>query len=88
MIKILHGQSPSYLVDLISRHVPFCALRSRDTDVLAAPDTYLKFGDRRFSASGSQLRNNLRTHIKKAKSLTQFKTLLKTYFFTPVFVEA
>ena len=30
VFKILNGQSPSYLVDLISWHVPTWALRSRD----------------------------------------------------------
>ena len=32
--------------------------------------------------------NDLPTFIENAKSLTRFKTLLKTYFFTQVFVEA
>ena len=46
------------------------------------------FGDRRFSVSGSRLWNDLPTNIKNAESLTQFKTLLKTYFFTQVFGKA
>ena len=37
VFKILNGQSPSYLVDLISRHVPTRALCSRDTNLLAVP---------------------------------------------------
>ena len=41
-----------------------------------------------FSVSGPQLWNNLPTHIENAECLTQFKTLLKTYFFTQVFAEA
>ena len=35
VFKNLNGQSPSYLVDLISRHVPIGALRSRDPNLLA-----------------------------------------------------
>ena len=88
VFKILNGQSPLYLVDLISRHVLTRALRSCDTNLLALPGSSSKFGDRRFSVSGPRLWNNLPTCIKNAESLTQFKTLLKTYFFTQVFVEA
>ena len=88
VFKILNGQSPLYLVDLISRHVPTRALRSRDTNLLAVPRSSSKFGDRRFSVSGPRLWNDLPIYIKNAESLTQFKTLLKTYFFTQVFVEA
>ena len=47
--KILNGQSPLYLVDLISRHVPTRAIRSRDTNLLAVPRSSSKFDDRRFS---------------------------------------
>ena len=88
VFKILNGQSPSYLVDLISGRVPTRALRSRDTNLLAVPCSSSKFGDRRFSVSGPRLWNDLPTYIKNAESLTQFKTLLKTYFFTQVLVEA
>ena len=88
VFKILNGQSPLYLVDLISRHVPTRALRSRDTNLLAVPRSSSKFSDRRFSVSGPRLWNDLPIYIKNAESLTQFKTLLKTYFFTQVFVEA
>ena len=80
VFKILNDQSPLYLVDLISRHVPTRALRSRDTNFLAVPRSSSKFGDRRFSVSGPRLWNDLPTYINNAESLTQFKTLLKTYF--------
>ena len=88
VFKILNGQSPSYIVVLISRHVPTRALRSRDTILLAVPCSSLKFGGRRFSVSGLQLWSDLPIYIKNAESLTQLKTLLKTYFFTQVFVVA
>ena len=88
VFKILNAQSPSYLVDLISRHVPIGALRSRDTNLLAAPRCSSKFGDCRFSVSDPRLWNDLPTYIKNVESLTQFKTLLKTYFCTQVFVKA
>ena len=88
VFKILNGQSPSYLVDLISSHVSTRALRSRDTNLLAVPRSSSKFRDRRFSVTGPRFWNDLPTYIKNAESLTQFKTLRKTYFFTQVFVEA
>ena len=80
VFQILNSQSPSYLVDLISRHVPTRALRSRDTNPLAVPCSSSKFGDHRFSVSGHQLRKDFPTHIKNAESVTQFKTLLKFIF--------
>ena len=88
VFKILNDQLPLYLVDLISRHVPTQALRSRDTNLLAVPRSFSKFGDRRFSVSGPWLWNDLPTFIKNAESLTQIKTLLKTYFFTQMFFES
>ena len=63
MFNILNGQLPSYLVDLIFRHVPTRALRFSGTNLLAEPRSSLKFGDRRFSVSGPQLWNDLPTHI-------------------------
>ena len=88
VFKIFNGQSPPYLVDLTSRHVPTRALRSRGTNLLAVPCSSSKFGDCRFSVSGSRLWNDLPTYIKNAEYLSQFKTFLKTYFFTQMFVEA
>ena len=88
VFKILNDQLPLYLVDLISRHVPTQALRSRDANLLAVPRSFSKFGDRRFSVSGPRLWNDLPTFIKNAESLTQIKTLLKIYFFTQMFFEA
>ena len=88
VFKILNGKSPLYLIDLISRHVPTRALRSRDTNLLSVPCSSSKFGDRRFSVSDPRLWNDSPTYIKNRESLTQFITLLKTYFFTQVFVEA
>ena len=87
VFKILKCQSLSYLVDLISRHEPTCALRSRDTNFLASPGCSSKFGDRRFSVSGPRVWNDLPTHIKNVEFLTQFKALLKTYFFTQVLLK-
>ena len=69
MFKILSDRAPLYLVDLISRHVPKHALRSRDTNRLAVRCSSSKFGDRRVSVSGPQLCNDLPTHIKNAEYL-------------------
>ena len=54
--------------------------------ILAVPRSSSKCGDRTISEIGPQLGNYLPTHIKNAESLTQFKTLLKTYFFIQVFI--
>ena len=71
--KICWGQLLSYLVDLISGHVPNRSLRSHNTNLLAVPRSFSKFGDRRFSVSSPQLWKDLPTHNKNADSLTQLK---------------
>ena len=80
VFKILNGHSPISLVDLISRHVPTRALRSRDTNLLAVPRFSSKFGDRRFNVSGPRLWNDLPTYIPDYlnNSLFQIKASFKT----------
>ena len=73
---------PSYLADLVSKHVPSRSLRSSEANLFVVPRTFSNFGDHKFSVYGPLLWNNLQTNIKFAKTLFQFKTLLKT-FLTP-----
>ena len=85
MYKTAYGLSPAYLTDLISKHVPFQSLRFRDADLFYVPRTFFKYGDRRFGVCGRLLWYNLSEHIKNANSVSQFKRLLKTHFFTVCF---
>ena len=48
----------------------------------------VKYGDRAFSAAAPALWNGLPAHIRCAKTLDNFKKLLKTYFFRQAFDES
>ena len=80
--KSKHAQSPGYINDLVSPHRSLRSLRSSSSDTLAIPKTKLKnFGDRAFSFSGPTAWNNLPNNIKGCKSLTTFRSQLKTFLF-------
>ena len=81
--KVVNGYSPSYLTSLLSKHVPSRVLRSSDADLLSIPRTLSKVGDRK---NGSRFWNALPQYIKDAGNVSQFKKLLKTFFFTHAFL--
>ena len=80
--KEVNSYSPSFLTSLLSKHVPFRVLRSSDADLLSIPRILSKFGDCKFSANGPHFWNALPQYIKDAGNVSQFKKLLKTFFFT------
>ena len=81
--KVLHGTGPSYLLDLLTRHLPSCALRSSSAPLLLdVPRTRLKtYGDRSFSAFVPVHWNQLPGYIRSLDSISSFKTALKTHLF-------
>ena len=86
--KILNGQAPKYLADLISLRssTSLRPLRSSSTMQLTpGPRTSTKYGDRAFSIIAPSLWNSLSAHIHQATSVNQFKTMLKTYLFNKYF---
>lgn len=84
--KSLNNQAPKYLSNLISIHNPSRSLRSRDHHLLAVPRSRLKRrGDRAFAVVGPKLWNTLPLHVKSASTLAEFKSLLKTHFFSNAF---
>ena len=71
-----------YLQDLIQQYEPTRNLRSGSKYLLAhvsSPST--SYGRRSFQDASAELWNNLPYHVKSAKTLEQFKSLLKTYLF-------
>ena len=83
--KILHGQAPKYLSDLISLRSPISLRPLRSSYTLQlTPDprtaSATRYGDRAFSVIAPILWNKLPAHIHNTHSLDQFKTLLKTHF--------
>ena len=82
--KILHGQAPKYLSDLISLRCSSSLrpLRSSSTlQLTLGPRTITRYGDRAFSVIAPILWNKLPAHIHNTHSLDQFQTLLKTHLF-------
>ena len=84
--KVVNGYSPFYPTSLLSKLVPSRVLRSSDADLLSIPRTLSKFGDRKFSVNGPRFWNALPQYIKDASNVSQFKKLLRTFFFTHAFL--
>ncbi len=84
--KALHGLAPQYLSDLLIPYTPTRDLRSSETGLLTVPLTRLRLmGDRAFSSLAPKLWNSLPIEIRQAKTLSTFKSRLKTIFFRVAF---
>ena len=79
--KILHGQAPKYLSDLISLRCSRPLRSSSTLQLTLGPRTVTRYGDRAFSVIAPILWNKLPAHIHNSHSLDQFKTLLKMHLF-------
>lgn len=80
--KALHGEAPSYLVELLVPYVPTRQLRSSNAQCISIPRTRLRtYGDRAFSKAAPALWNSLPVFIKESQSISTFKTTLKTHLF-------
>ena len=82
VFKSIHNAAPSYLTELLKPYHPAANLRSGSRELLIILNSKMKlFGDRAFSIAGPRLWNSLPMDIRKADSVQQFKSLLKTYLF-------
>src|SRR6056300_91499 len=80
--KALHGLSPVYIQDLISRYKPKRNLRSSSQLLLTAQSYNLEsYGHRSFSVAAPELWNSLPMSIRHSSSLASFKSELKTHLF-------
>ena len=80
--KIIFGEAPEYLSELISVKKSSRTLRSSNQTMLHVPSSRLKtVGDCAFSVASPTLWNILPVQIKNALSLGKFKSALKTYHF-------
>ena len=74
--KCLHdANSPPYLKSLLTFKYPI-------PKILSVPRTHTTFADRAFSVAGPKLWNALPIDIRLSTTLDNFKSSLKTYFFT------
>ncbi len=86
VFKSLNGLAPTYLSDLIQPYAPSRGFRSADHLLLVVPCVRLKSrGDRAFAVAGPRLWNNLPLHVRKAQTLSVFKSSLKTYLYSLAF---
>lgn len=81
--KILHGDGPLYLKDLLSVYTPGRQLRSSEKLLLAIPRVKRKtLGERSFAHGASKLWNDLPAFIRECDTIETFKSLLKTELFS------
>ena len=84
--KALNGKAPIYISDLLVQYKPQRSLRSADEEYLVVPKTKMHTaGDRAFSVHAPRLWNRLPKDIRTSKTITTFKSKLKTYLFKSVF---
>ncbi len=78
----LYADDTQYLSELLIPYTPTRDLRSSETGLLTVPLTRLRsMGDRAFSSLAPKRWNSLPIEIRQAKTLSTFKSRLKTHFF-------
>ena len=87
--KVLTGDAPAYLSDLLHVYVPSRTLRSSaDTRIFRLPNhrpNRKQHGERAFSYAAVHHWNNLPYTVRHCQSLSTFKTSLKTHLFSKHF---
>ena len=82
IFKILNGQTPGYLTELLSYYKPTRCLRSSsDTTHLVPHSSATAIGDKRFQIVAAEFWNLSPIEIRTVTSVVTFKKLLKTYLF-------
>ena len=80
--KALHGMAPKFISDLVTSYVPKRTLRSSSKNFLQVQRPSTKFyGARSFTVAAATEWNRLPDDIRHAKSVTIFKSRLKTHLF-------
>ncbi len=81
--KILQNKQLSYLHDLLHVHTPIRNLRSSNANLLVVSNISSNIGRRSFSYAAPTVWNSLPLSIRYTKSLSTFRSLLKTHLFPP-----
>ncbi|KAF7661202.1 hypothetical protein LDENG_00266910 [Lucifuga dentata] len=85
--KAYLGLAPSYNCDMLKSYEPARSLRSSGSDLLTIPKSNLKTkGDRTFAVSIPKLWNDLPEDLRFAKSVSAFKSQLKSHFYRTAFM--
>ena len=88
VFKCIKGFAPHYLKQLLNEYVPVRFMRSNNMrlqTLVTSRYKKRKYGGRAFSRIAPVLWNDIPISIRKADSVTKFKTSLKTYFFDSYF---
>ena len=86
--KALNGIAPTYITDLLRRHIPARTLRSSSQNLLTVPRVRTEtYGEKSFSCAAPRLWNNLPDSIKQSPTIDEFKAKLKTYLFRIAFTD-
>ena len=81
------GTLPSYLSDILCVYQPSRSLRSSNERLLKVPKRTLKtVGERSFSFLAPTVWNSLPASVRNQSNLAEFKSTLKTHFFSQAFV--
>ena len=84
--KCLNLLAPRYLTDRLTVYKPLRSLRSSTKHLLVQPCCNLKtYGERVFSVASPRLWNVLPLNIRNCKTITTFKSALKTHLFKSYF---
>ena len=84
--KAVNGHAPSYISDMLEPYNPGRCLRSSDQGLLKTPTPNLvKKGGRAFAVRAPTLWNALPVNLRRANSVSSFKSLLKTHLFVKAF---
>ena len=84
--KCLHNLAPSYLADLLTVYDPPRRLHSSDEHLLC--ETCVRtvhYGERAFSHAAPKIWNSLLKQIRTCDKIDNFKSTLKTHYFTEAF---
>ena len=80
--KCINKIAPPYMQKMLEIYVPSRNLRSHSKLLLKTKrSAYVKIGGRAFSIYGPTICNNIPQEIRLCKTITQFKSKLKTYLF-------
>ena len=84
--KCIHGFAPLYLQELIQEYKPTRNLRSScKLNLISATVSTLTYGHRSFYKASAELWNNLPMHVKSCRTVSLFKSSLKTHLFKVAF---
>ena len=86
VFKVILGETPRYLQDVIKSYIPSRHLkRSSNANLLNSGKARTRFGERSLRVAGPKLWNGLQDSLRAITDIDDFKRELKTYLFKTAF---